>query len=163
MTNENCLIGISCPNCGQGDKFKIVGTVTFEVTDNGGEAIGDHEWNPGSPCTCTQCDYRGAVSDFSDIKEDSNMDKISLLDKLEINKMLVISTGHLSKETGENMSIYSCMKRDEGWLVYCNDIAREEFPDDLLACVDFAKKNQCDYLMFDRDADTVRGLHFYDW
>lgn len=62
--NENCLEGVSCPKCGQEDRFKIIGTVTFDVTDDGSEAVGGHEWDDDSPCGCTQCDYHGKLSTF---------------------------------------------------------------------------------------------------
>jgi len=44
MTNENCLEGIRCPQCGQEDCFKITALITCNVTDDGSEPVGDHEW-----------------------------------------------------------------------------------------------------------------------
>lgn len=64
MPNENCLEGMRCPKCKQEDRFKIVGMVTFDVTDDGSEAIGDHEWDRNSPCSCPECDHDGIVKNF---------------------------------------------------------------------------------------------------
>lgn len=64
MTNTNCLEGMRCPNCGQEDRFKIQGTCMFDVTDNGSEACGNHEFNGESYCQCTECDRYGKLAEF---------------------------------------------------------------------------------------------------
>ena len=38
MTNTNCLENISCPKCGQEDRFKIAATIFCLVTDDGTDA-----------------------------------------------------------------------------------------------------------------------------
>jgi hypothetical protein len=63
--NENCLEGIRCPKCKQQDRFYIVGTCTFEVTDDGSEAIGDHEWDGDSTIACSECNHSGKVKEFA--------------------------------------------------------------------------------------------------
>ncbi len=45
MTNTNCLEGIQCPQCGNADRFRIVATSLFTVTDDGTEDHGDVEWD----------------------------------------------------------------------------------------------------------------------
>jgi Zn ribbon nucleic-acid-binding protein len=63
--NENCLAGIRCPKCKQQDRFRIVGLCTFEVTDDGSEAVGDHEWDEESSISCPECGHAGKVNDFA--------------------------------------------------------------------------------------------------
>lgn len=64
MSNANCLEDIRCPNCGQEDRFFIIGGAQFEVTDEGSETIGDHEWGDESPTRCPDCEHTGTLNDF---------------------------------------------------------------------------------------------------
>ncbi len=64
MTNHNCLAGISCPQCGQEDRFKITAVITCLVTDDASEPVGDHEWDDDSATHCTQCAFTGRLKDF---------------------------------------------------------------------------------------------------
>ena len=64
MTNENCLKDTRCPQCGQTDRFFIIGVAQFEVTDDGSEAIGDHEWDDTSATRCPNCGRSGSLRDF---------------------------------------------------------------------------------------------------
>ena len=64
MTNTNCLEGIRCPKCGQEDRFFIMGCAQFEVTDDGSDAVGDHEWDDSSATRCVQCGFDGELKDF---------------------------------------------------------------------------------------------------
>jgi hypothetical protein len=64
MTNTNCLENVRCPKCSQEDRFFIVGCAQFEVTDDGSEAIGDHEWDDGSWTRCSECDHTAPLKDF---------------------------------------------------------------------------------------------------
>jgi hypothetical protein len=63
MANVNCLEGIRCPECGQEDEFDIYGECIFEVTDNGSEAAGDHEWDYTSHTECG-CGHSGPLGSF---------------------------------------------------------------------------------------------------
>lgn len=64
MTNTNCLEGIRCPNCGQEDRFFVVGCAEFEVTDDGSDAVGDHEWDDGCSTRCPECGFDGELKEF---------------------------------------------------------------------------------------------------
>lgn len=64
MTNTNCLEGIRCPKCSQEDRFFITGCAQFEVTDDGSEAVGDHEWDEGSSTRCPECNHIAPLKDF---------------------------------------------------------------------------------------------------
>ena len=89
-----------------------------------------------------------------------------------INKMLSLSTYHLTSETFDSLindplnflfSYYE--KRDpvEGDLygIFFPVYFDEDMPDDLKACVEFAINHDCDYIMFDGDVDVVEGLPVY--
>lgn len=63
--NTNCLEGMKCPKCGQGDEFKITIEQTMLLADTGViDVYGDHEYDGNSFCRCPACDYRGWASDF---------------------------------------------------------------------------------------------------
>ena len=62
--NTNCLAGIKCPQCGNEDRFSIMGTSLFIVTDDGAEQTGDIEWDENSLCVCYGCYRKGKLSEF---------------------------------------------------------------------------------------------------
>jgi hypothetical protein len=64
MTNSNCLQNVCCPKCGQEDRFKIVALITCDVTDDGSDPVGDHEWDDTSPTRCPECGFSGELKDF---------------------------------------------------------------------------------------------------
>src|SRR6516165_5319229 len=64
MTNTNCLENVCCPKCGQEDRFKIVALITCDVTDDGSEPVGDHEWDDHSATRCSECGFDGELKDF---------------------------------------------------------------------------------------------------
>jgi len=63
--NTNCLEGWKCPSCGNQDQFQIYGSALFDVTDDGSEAVGDHEWEGSSHAVCKRCRHLGTVDDFT--------------------------------------------------------------------------------------------------
>ena len=67
MSNENCLKGIRCPKCGQEDMFYIVGTATFELTDDGASEFQNLEWDDESMVRCPQCNWWGKRKEFSSL------------------------------------------------------------------------------------------------
>jgi hypothetical protein len=64
MTNSNCLENVCCPKCAQDDRFKIVALITCDVTDDGSEAVGDHEWDDTSATRCVECGFDGELKEF---------------------------------------------------------------------------------------------------
>ena len=86
---------------------------------------------------------------------------------VEIAKMLVLSTGHLTADT----CVYRCHgligayeKGEYGWFVHVEGTASlDEIPEDLAACLAFAIIEGCEWIMFDRDGPTVPELPTYDW
>lgn len=66
MSNENCLKGIRCPECGSAEPFNIVALATFLVYDTGTDRVDDVEWDDDSRITCTYCGMQGQVKDFKE-------------------------------------------------------------------------------------------------
>ena len=87
---------------------------------------------------------------------------------MEINKMLTVSTAHISEETAElldkDISIVAYQKGDYGWFIHIHDDCDEyEIPKDLLKLLMFAKDLNCDWLCLDCDGDILDYLETYDW
>jgi len=90
---------------------------------------------------------------------------------LEINKMLTISTGHISLETADRISAgdddlpWILNWSEYGWLVLCHDITGDDldFPQDLQRCMDFARSRDCEWLRLDMDGDQIDELPVFDW
>jgi predicted RNA-binding Zn-ribbon protein involved in translation (DUF1610 family) len=68
MTNENCLEGVKCPDCGNEDRFFIAANVMVDVTDSGADVEGDMEWDEKSFTRCPQCGMTGELRDFEERK-----------------------------------------------------------------------------------------------
>lgn len=88
-----------------------------------------------------------------------------------IEKMLVLSTAHLTQETcnewlRSTSTVVAYEKADYGWFIYVGDdeaYKNASIPADLMACIQHARSSQVEWLMFDRDYDAVDGLPFYEW
>jgi hypothetical protein len=92
------------------------------------------------------------------------------MSKLEIAKMLIISTAHVTENTAKKFDgMFSLPSsgvpyKDVGWLFavdqesIANDISH-----DLWECLDFARRQGCQYLLMDRDADKIDELPQFDW
>ena len=63
--NDNCLIGMKCPNCGSLGPFKIVVTTTLTVHDDGTDEASGGEWEDDNYCQCSDCRHSATVADFS--------------------------------------------------------------------------------------------------
>lgn len=89
----------------------------------------------------------------------------SLTDKLEIPRMIVLSTSHLTEKACNDFLptyIHAYSKADYGWFVYVEP-APDGLPDSLIACLQFAHELGCEWVMFDRDADPISVLPSYSW
>lgn len=104
---------------------------------------------------------------------------------MNIEHMLVLSTAHLTNVVARTLDmicdpelmnttaewpmrhlvIYPKGAACEfGWIIYIlDDTNVEEMPVSLRDCVKLAKANNCRWLMFDRDEDTIDELQTYDW
>jgi hypothetical protein len=66
MTNQNCLAGVKCPECGNENHFLIVATILADVTDGGADIAdgSDFHWDDASMTRCPDCDKDGPLSEF---------------------------------------------------------------------------------------------------
>lgn len=69
-TNCNVLEDLRCPKCLSEEEFKIDGTATFEVTDDGTGDYMDVQWGEHSWMQCSACHYTATVTEFT--LEDNN-------------------------------------------------------------------------------------------
>jgi len=66
MPNDNCLIGMACPECKSQGPFDIECKSTFTVWDDGTDLeYTGPDWEDDSPCSCRQCNHEGTVADFT--------------------------------------------------------------------------------------------------
>ena len=56
--------GMACPRCGSADSMTLTISCSANLTINGTEPRGDHEWEPTSDCHCDECGHNGVVADF---------------------------------------------------------------------------------------------------
>lgn len=90
---------------------------------------------------------------------------------MTILKMLDLSTSHVSKETAQTLdeapdgTINAYQKDEYGWFVWVppTEWERADQPADLLAAFAYARTQQCDWIMFDRDAEIIDDLPSFDW
>lgn len=82
--------------------------------------------------------------------------------KPEINKVMTISTAHISKETEkalseDNVGVTVFPKGEYGYFVYLTDWQRYGMndPEDLKQCIQYAQDYGCELLCIDRDAETM--------
>lgn len=91
--------------------------------------------------------------------------------KLEIEKALVLSTGHVSKATAQllpngipNVIAYS--KGPYGWLIYTDPDMNQDssgVPAELVRLLEVAQEHDCVWLMLDRDGTVEESLSTFDW
>lgn len=84
---------------------------------------------------------------------------------LEIERMLALSTAHLSSEDVDWLILHSgyIYPYEEGWFI---PVGIDEWLDgqtSLADCLTLAKKHGCTILRLDRDAQTTDLLPKYDW
>lgn len=89
---------------------------------------------------------------------------------MEIYKMMVMSTGHISKETAklldqESAGVTVYQKDGYGWFIVVTDWQENEkyIPEDLKRCLSFAQTNGCDWLCLDSDGQEYSDLPIYNW
>lgn len=98
------------------------------------------------------------------------------LNSCEINKMLTVSTQHISEETADILDkevahevtkwkrlppVFN--KDDYGWFIYCGEIESCSCPADLKAVMDLAVECGCAWLCLDADGHFMKNLDVYSW
>lgn len=98
------------------------------------------------------------------------------MDKLPIRKILDLSTAHLQEDTCQDLNGYPGIIAHEtgyGWLMYLNGhepddelaerVEDDDWPAELLPIFRLGRANDCTYVLFDRDAETIAELPSFDW
>lgn len=95
-----------------------------------------------------------------------------MMTRLETYKMLALSTSHLRYATARQLDndhpkawakdLYFG-RSEYGWFVSTVTIPIQKFPDDLREALDFARRHDCTYVMFDRDVEPIAELPTFDW
>ena len=84
---------------------------------------------------------------------------------LEIRKILFLSTAHLDPDSGQQANPqWASMTSEYGFLVYVgtNWVLREA-PECVQRAAEVARRNGCEYICFDRDADIIDELETWEW
>jgi hypothetical protein len=65
-TNETVrqLFGMACPACGSDESLSVCITAWAELSTDGTDASGEHDWHSRSFCMCRSCHKTGYVKDF---------------------------------------------------------------------------------------------------
>lgn len=90
-----------------------------------------------------------------------------------IRKFLDLSTAHLSPATLERFNglppdrlPFAGGPTDYGWFAYAHDEncgeGDDAIPEEMFACMTFARAQGCDYILFDCDAEPIEGLPVFD-
>ena len=111
-----------------------------------------------------------------EIKGDEIIIKPKNSQKLEIDKMLTISSRHVSADTKDLLDqaaddneedpmppVYE--KQGYGWFVACdpdNEETWDNYPADLVQCMKLTRDNGCFWLCLDADGPRVETLEFFD-
>lgn len=101
------------------------------------------------------------------------------MSRLDIEKMLTLSTAHITEETSgkletepntDDMSLCVYEKAEYGFFIYIDEnvirrIADNDnaIPEDLRACLKLAIDNDCKVLCLDCDGIEVDELQTYEW
>lgn len=88
---------------------------------------------------------------------------------VEICKMMTLSTAHIRKETADyivnnELASASSEYMDIIYTHPCTPLA-DDYPEDLLQCLEFARSHGCDFLRLDRDGEIYSdiGLPIFEW
>jgi hypothetical protein len=93
--------------------------------------------------------------------------------KFEIHKTLILSTGHVTRETaklleGGNVSGHMADWSTYGWVIWAKadnhgGPQHHAIPDDLQHTLDFARALDCEYLRLDSDGPRIDFLPYWEW
>ena len=75
-------------------------------------------------------------------------------------KTLVLSTGHMPKSEPDFGELRAT-EHEYGWIVWLSDAATK--PDWIIPVIEYARKNSCSMIVYDRDAPNVAHLQLWDW
>lgn len=97
----------------------------------------------------------------------------------DIRPFLTLSTAHVTPKTrdwlnaqGEIAAEHHRTRQNPeihvapniyGWSFYCDEDPDENFPEDIVAIMKFARAQNCEYVMLDCDGDQLDELPKYVW
>lgn len=64
--NNNCLLGKRCPKCGSYGPFRVTGSTTFVLHDDGTSGHDDIEFSENSHAVCAGCAHAAPWAKFDD-------------------------------------------------------------------------------------------------
>lgn len=97
--------------------------------------------------------------------------------KLDIRKLLVLSTAHITPQEGELLNNWTPEKFDipfacgpfenYGWLIFVNldideEIGWQDFPN-IWILFQYAQRHNCDFILLDKDGPLVEDLTIFKW
>lgn len=62
--NENCLIGLRCPKCGQEEPLQIRASTWVTMYDDSSGECTELDWDDSSEIICDGCNASGTVGEF---------------------------------------------------------------------------------------------------
>ncbi|WP_396604830.1 hypothetical protein ACFLEY_22145 [Bradyrhizobium sp. YCK136] len=84
----------------------------------------------------------------------------------ETSTLLHLSTAHITKATSEILDAgqkYYSSKHDYGWFIWVDAEPPTDMPADLQACLIFAGKLGCRWIIFDCDVPPISDLPKHEW
>ena len=63
-TTVQTLYGLVCPACGSDEFLQVMIETWADLSADGTEPFGDHEWNEYSDCRCANCDHHSSAERF---------------------------------------------------------------------------------------------------
>ncbi len=152
-------IYLTCPNCGDSN---------WIVRDDE-EAEGAFE--------CAACGELAFPEDMCSEVNELTISTDNIPTEFDITKIITISSRHIEEnitnmldtEPDTNrmgLSVYN--KEDYGWFIYIPDYLHDkenmrDIPESLQNCLNFAMKNNCEWLCIDCDGPEYDDLPKYDW
>lgn len=97
---------------------------------------------------------------------------MAITQKINKTQLLTLSTAHLKQETRmllsepENnldLSDLVVYPNAYGCFIYAELYTEEELPEDLIACLKFAKQQNCTWIKFDNDQNPIPDLKIYEY
>jgi hypothetical protein len=58
------IFAMACPECGSDEHLRVAIETWADLSIDGTEPVGDHDWNAFSGYRCTSCEFNGAVENF---------------------------------------------------------------------------------------------------
>lgn len=110
MSNNNCLSGLRCPNCGSYGPYRIAITTLATVTDDGTDEYEGAEWEDDSYCGCISCLHDAKIKDFADVDNAGRFKECKLCDETrQIDAMHLHQDEWICNDCwDESKTVYKC-------------------------------------------------------